>query len=78
VRQLGGVFGTAIAVAVFAHAGGYGSAQAFSDGFVPALTVSAALSLAGALAGVLLPATVRLGRAEVPVQSPEAAGSAST
>jgi EmrB/QacA subfamily drug resistance transporter len=78
VRQLGGVFGTAIAVAVFAHAGGYGSAQAFSDGFVPALAVSAALSLAGALAGALLPAAVTLRRAEVPVQSPEAAGSAST
>jgi hypothetical protein len=49
------VFGTAIAVAVFAHAGGYGSPQAFSDGFVPALAVMAALSLAGSLAGALLP-----------------------
>ncbi|HEY2600086.1 MAG TPA: DHA2 family efflux MFS transporter permease subunit [Thermoleophilaceae bacterium] len=55
LRQLGGVFGTAIAVAVFAHAGGYGSPQAFSDGFVPALAVMAALSLAGSLAGALLP-----------------------
>jgi predicted MFS family arabinose efflux permease len=55
VRQLGGVFGIAIGVAVFAGAGGYGSAQAFSDGFAPALAVSAALSLAGAVAGATLP-----------------------
>jgi MFS family permease len=55
VRQLGGVFGVAILVAVFTGAGGYGSAQAFSDGFAPALGVSAALSLAGAVAGATLP-----------------------
>jgi len=74
LRQLGGVFGTAIAVAVFAHAGGYGSPQAFSDGFVPALGVAAALSLAGALAGALLPGALRLGRAATPARSPGAAG----
>jgi EmrB/QacA subfamily drug resistance transporter len=73
VRQLGGVFGTAIAVAVFAHAGGYASPQAFSDGFVPALGVSAALSFAGALAGALLPAAVRLSGAEALAHSPEGA-----
>jgi EmrB/QacA subfamily drug resistance transporter len=55
LRQLGGVFGIAVGVAVFAHAGGYGSPAAFSDGFGPALNVAAALSLAGALAGVALP-----------------------
>jgi MFS family permease len=55
MRQLGGAFGVAILVAVFAGAGGYGSAQAFSDGFVPALAVGAALALAGAVAGVVLP-----------------------
>jgi MFS family permease len=59
VRQLGGVFGIAIGVAVFAGAGGYGSAQAFSDGFAPALGVSAALSLAGAVAGAMLPGRSR-------------------
>jgi hypothetical protein len=56
LRQLGGVFGIAVAVAVFAHAGGYGGPQAFSDGFGPALAVSGGLSLAGALAGAALPA----------------------
>jgi EmrB/QacA subfamily drug resistance transporter len=55
MRQLGGVFGIAILVAVFASAGGYASAQAFSDGFAPAIGVSAALSLLGALAGTALP-----------------------
>jgi predicted MFS family arabinose efflux permease len=55
LRQLGGAFGLAIAVAVFASAGGYRSAQAFSDGFGPALGTCAALALAGALAGILIP-----------------------
>jgi hypothetical protein len=54
MRQLGGAFGVAILVAVFAGSGGYGTAQAFSDGFVPAIAVSAALALAGAVAGSML------------------------
>jgi EmrB/QacA subfamily drug resistance transporter len=54
-RQLGGVFGLALAVAVFTGAGSYASPAAFSDGFVPALTVAAALSAAGALVAGLLP-----------------------
>jgi hypothetical protein len=45
---------------VFAHAGGYGSPVAFSDGFGPALAVSAGLSLAGALAGAALPGRSRV------------------
>jgi EmrB/QacA subfamily drug resistance transporter len=55
MRELGGVFGIAVAVAVFAGAGSYVSAQAFVDGFVPAASVSAGLALLGALAGSLLP-----------------------
>jgi EmrB/QacA subfamily drug resistance transporter len=55
MRQLGGVFGLAIAVAVFTGAGSYLSPSAFSDGFVPALTVSAGLSVGGALLAALLP-----------------------
>jgi hypothetical protein len=35
LRFLGGVFGVAILVAVFASAGSYGSGQAFSHGFGP-------------------------------------------
>ena len=56
MRELGGVFGIAIAVAVFAGAGSYASPQAFTDGFVPAVGVAAALALVGAIAGSFLPA----------------------
>ena len=52
LRELGGVFGIAITVAVFAGAGGYAS---FADGFGRAMVVAAALSLAGALTGLALP-----------------------
>jgi EmrB/QacA subfamily drug resistance transporter len=55
MRELGGVFGIAIAVAVFAAAGSFASANAFLDGFAPAIAVTAALSLAGAIAGTALP-----------------------
>jgi len=55
MRQLGGAFGVAILVAVFAGAGSYASPQAFSDGFVPAIAVAAALSLTGAIAGLAAP-----------------------
>jgi hypothetical protein len=59
LRQLGGVFGIAAMVAVFTGAGGYGSAQLFSDGFSAALAASAGLSLLGAFAGLGLPAVAR-------------------
>jgi EmrB/QacA subfamily drug resistance transporter len=55
MRELGGVFGIAVLVAVFAGAGGYASAQAFSDGFAPAVAVGAGLSLAGAIAALAVP-----------------------
>ncbi len=55
MRQLGGAFGVAILVAVFAGAGSYASPQAFSDGFAPAIGVAALLSLVGAVAGAALP-----------------------
>lgn len=55
MRQLGGSFGVAVLVAVFASAGSYSSAQAFSDGFVAAIGACAGLSLLGALAGAALP-----------------------
>jgi EmrB/QacA subfamily drug resistance transporter len=55
MRELGGVFGVAVAVAVFAGAGSYGSAQAFTDGFTPAIFVAAGLALAGAVTGLALP-----------------------
>jgi EmrB/QacA subfamily drug resistance transporter len=55
MRELGGVFGIAVAVAVFGGAGGYASAATFIAGFSPAVGVAAGLSLAGAIAGLALP-----------------------
>jgi len=60
VRQLGSVFGVAIAAAVFAATGGYQSASAFNTGFVAAIAACAGLSLMGALAGLVLPAGGRV------------------
>ncbi len=54
-RQLGGAFGVAILAAVFAATGSLGTARAFSSGFASALFVAAALSLLGAIAGLVLP-----------------------
>jgi hypothetical protein len=68
MAQLGGVFGIAIAVAVFAGAGSYASAGSFADGFAPAIGVSAALALVGALAGVRVPGR-RAARTAVPAES---------
>jgi EmrB/QacA subfamily drug resistance transporter len=55
MRELGGVFGIAIGVAVFAGAGSYASPEAFTDGFTSAIWVAAGLSVLGALAGLALP-----------------------
>jgi EmrB/QacA subfamily drug resistance transporter len=55
MRELGGVFGIAVAVAVFAGFGSYASAQAFTDGFGPAIGVSSGLAFLGALCGLALP-----------------------
>ena len=55
MRQLGGAFGVAILAAVFAAAGGYTSAAAFSAGFAPAIAAATGLALAGALAGLAPP-----------------------
>ena len=55
MRELGGVFGIALSVAVFAGAGSYASPAAFSDGFVAAMGLSAGLSLTSAICGAALP-----------------------
>jgi EmrB/QacA subfamily drug resistance transporter len=55
MRELGGVFGVAVAAAVFAGTGSFASADAFLDGFAPAIAVVAALSLAGAIVALALP-----------------------
>lgn len=53
-QRLGGALGVAAASAVFAANGHIGAAQAVDAGFRPALTVSAALSLAGAVAALFV------------------------
>jgi MFS family permease len=65
MRELGGVFGVAIAVAVFAAAGSYLSPASFIDGFGPAIAVAAGISLAGAAAGLALPGRGRAQRISV-------------
>jgi len=62
MRELGGVFGIAVLVAVFAAAGSYASPQAFSDGFAPAMGTGAGLALVGAVIGLGLPGRVRSSR----------------
>jgi EmrB/QacA subfamily drug resistance transporter len=59
MRELGGVFGIAVSVAVFAGLGSYASPVDFTDGFIGAMYVSAALSLLAAAAGLALPRLVR-------------------
>ncbi|HEX8053725.1 MAG TPA: MFS transporter, partial [Thermoleophilaceae bacterium] len=55
MRQLGGAFGVAVLVAIFAGAGSYDSPQAFSDGFVAAAVACAGLSVLGVMAALALP-----------------------
>jgi EmrB/QacA subfamily drug resistance transporter len=62
MRELGGVFGIALAVAVFAAAGSYASPEAFLDGFAPAMGAVAVLALAGAIAGLALPGSAASNR----------------
>jgi EmrB/QacA subfamily drug resistance transporter len=63
LRQLGGVFGIAIAVAVFGGTGSFASPAAFSAGFTAAIWISAALGVAGAVSALGIPARRRTRRA---------------
>jgi EmrB/QacA subfamily drug resistance transporter len=55
MRELGGVFGVAVAAAVFTGTGSFASPDAFLDGFAPAVAVLAAFSLVGAVVALALP-----------------------
>ena len=57
LRYLGGVFGIAVLVAVFAHTGNFHSVQAFSKAFAVAMGAAASLSVVAAIAGLWLPRT---------------------
>lgn len=55
LRIFGGVFGIAVLGAVFASSGSYTTAQAFTNGFRPAMGVAALLAAIGAVAAVGMP-----------------------
>ncbi|GAA4689944.1 MFS transporter [Phytohabitans rumicis] len=55
LAQAGGLFGVAIVSAVFASAGGYGSAQSFIDGFTKAMWVAALVPALGLLVALFAP-----------------------
>jgi len=60
LRILGGVFGVAVAVAVFAGVGGYASAGQFGAGFAAAMGAVAAFALVGAVVALGMPGRVRV------------------
>ncbi|THD45168.1 MAG: DHA2 family efflux MFS transporter permease subunit [Bradyrhizobium sp.] len=62
LRYLGGVFGVALVGALFAGRGNPASPKAFSNSFSLAIGACAALSLAGAIAGLWLPTRVALAK----------------
>ena len=51
-REIGGVFGIAIAASVFAHNGSIAAPREFVDGLTPSLAVACGLSLLGAAVGL--------------------------
>jgi hypothetical protein len=55
VRILGGVFGVAVSVAVFAGVGGYASTEEFSAGFAAAMGTVTALAFIGMLVALGMP-----------------------
>jgi len=62
IQRLGGVFGIAIATAIFAANGHLGSAASFNAGFRPALLVAAAFAGLGALSAGFLNPPILSGR----------------
>jgi EmrB/QacA subfamily drug resistance transporter len=64
IRELGGVFGVAVLAAVFAHVGGYQTAESFTHGMNVAVWIGAVVVLAGAVAAFLIPRRPRRQEAE--------------
>ena len=71
LRQLGAAFGVALLAAVFAGVGSFHSAQAFTNGFAPAMGVCAALSLVGAITAMALPGRRDMALMRTKVEVPE-------
>jgi EmrB/QacA subfamily drug resistance transporter len=74
IRELGGVFGVAVLASVFAHAGGYRTAETFTNGTSTAVYVGAAVVALGALAASLIKRRAPVAEVvEAPVSLAEAA-----
>ena len=65
-RFLGGMFGIAALVAIFSANGAVDSPAHFNAGFTAAMMLAAALSLAGALVALCLPARRRVAATPAP------------
>jgi MFS family permease len=65
VRELGGVFGVAVLAAVFSHAGGYRSPEAFTHGMTIAVYIGGGLVAVGALAAAMIKRRPRADAPEV-------------
>jgi EmrB/QacA subfamily drug resistance transporter len=59
IRELGGVFGVAVLASVFAHAGGYRTADTFTHGTSTAVWIGGGVVALGALAAALIPRQAR-------------------
>jgi EmrB/QacA subfamily drug resistance transporter len=55
IREVGGVLGVAVLASIFAHSGGYGTPETFTDGLVPAIWAGAAVVAAGSAIALLIP-----------------------
>jgi EmrB/QacA subfamily drug resistance transporter len=60
IREVGGVLGVAVLASIFTRAGGYESAQTFSDGLTTAVWVGATVVGVGALIALLIPGRRRV------------------
>ncbi len=69
IRELGGVLGVAVLAAIFAHAGGYDTAQTFVNGTRPAIFVGATVVMLGAMAAAVIPARRRAAISETAVET---------
>jgi EmrB/QacA subfamily drug resistance transporter len=65
IRELGGVFGVAVLASIFAHVGGYQSAQAFTNGTTTAVLVGGIIVGLGAVAAAFIPGRRRTAESQV-------------
>lgn len=74
LQELGGAFGVAVAVTAFGTAGGYASAQVFTDGFQVAMGAAAGLAALGVAAALAMPGRVDLAEMTAPDRPADGGG----